>query len=155
VSALSSARSWVWGARFALVTLALLPLPAVALDYLSLAEVAVMYDAPSQKSAPLFVIARHTPVEVVVALESWYKVRDAGGGIAWVEKRQLSPKRTLQVTVPSAQVRARADANAALVFEAEKDVVLELVETADAGWAKVRHRDGQSGYVRANQVWGL
>ena len=141
--------------RFTFAALALLPLPAAALEYLSLAEAAVMYDAPSQKSAPLFVIARHTPVEVVVALESWYKVRDAGGGIAWVEKRQLSPKRTLQVTAPSAQVRAKADASAALVFEAEKDVVLELVETADAGWVKVRHRDGQGGFVRANQIWGL
>ena len=55
----------------------------------------------------------------------------------------------------AAKVRAKADANAAVVFEAEKDVVLELVEVADAGWVKVRHRDGQSGFVRANQVWGL
>lgn len=134
---------------------ALLPLPAVALEYLSLAEAAVMYDAPSQKSVPLYVIARHTPIETVVALENWYKVRDAGGGLAWVEKRQLSPKRTVQVIAPMAQVRAQADANAALVFEAEKDVVLDLMEPAAAGWAKVQHRDGQSGYVRASQVWGL
>ncbi|MCX7175596.1 MAG: SH3 domain-containing protein [Proteobacteria bacterium] len=139
----------------ALATLSVLPLPAAALDYLSLAEAAVMYDAPSQKAAPQFVIALHTPVAVVVALESWYKVRDAAGGIAWVEKRQLSPKRTLQVTVPRVQVRSQPDANAAPVFEAEKDVVLELVEVAEAGWVKIRHRDGQSGFVRANQVWGL
>lgn len=141
--------------KFVVLTLAALPLPAAALDYLSLAEAAVMYDAPSQKAAPRFVIARHTPVEVVVALESWYKVRDAAGGIAWVEKRQLSPKRTLQVTAPRAQVRAQPDAHAAPVFEAEKDVVLELLEVAEAGWVKVRHRDGQGGFVRANQVWGL
>lgn len=141
--------------KVAAAMLMALPLPAAALDYLSLAEPAVMYDAPSQKSIPRFVIARHTPVEVVVALESWYKVRDAGGGIAWVEKRQLSPKRTVQVTAQSAQVRARAEAGAPLVFEAEKDVVLDFLESAEAGWIKVRHRDGQSGYVRANQVWGL
>ena len=142
-------------AKFVFVMLMVLSLPAAALDYLSLAEAAVMYDAPSQKAAPLFVIARHTPVEVVVALESWYKVRDAAGGIAWVEKRQLSPKRTVQVTAPTAQVRAKADASAAVVFEAEKDVVLELLEVAEAGWVKVKHRDGQSGHVRSNQVWGL
>lgn len=130
-------------------------MPAWAIDYLSVAEAAVMYDAPSQKSAPQFVIARYTPVEVVVALESWYKVRDAGGGIAWMEKRQLSPKRTLQVTAPSAQVRAKPDATATTVFEAEKDVVLDLVEVAEAGWVKVRHREGATGFVRANQVWGL
>lgn len=145
--------------RFGFVLLgmtALVALPAAALDFLSLAEAAVMYDAPSLKATPLFVIARSTPVEVVVALEGWYKVRDAGGSLAWIEKRQLSEKHTLQVTVSRAQVRAQAEPNAAPVFEAEKDVILELVEPVSvAGWAKVRHRDGQTGFVRTNQVWGL
>lgn len=141
--------------KLAFAVLALASLPAAALDYVSLAEAAVMYDAPSQKALPLFVIARNTPVEVVVALEAWFKVRDASGGMAWIEKRLLSEKRSLLVTAARAQVRAKPEPNAPLVFEAEKDVVLELVEAATAGWAKVRHRDGQSGFVRANQVWGL
>jgi len=141
--------------RLAFTLLLLASLPAAALDYLSLAEAAVMYDAPSLKAAPLFVIARYTPVEVVVALEAWIKVRDATGGLAWVEKRQLSEKRTVLVTAPRAQVRAQAEPNAPLVFEAEKDVVLELAGPTNAGWAQVRHRDGQSGFVRVNQVWGL
>jgi hypothetical protein len=34
-------------------------------------------------------------------------------------------------------------------------VALELLEPASAGWAKVKHRDGGIGYIRANQVWGL
>ncbi len=140
---------------FPLASLAL-AMPAQALDYRSLVEPTTMYDAPSQKGTPLFVIARQTPVEVVVALEGWVKVRDAGGGIAWIEKRTLSDKRTLLVTAARAEVRNAPDANAPLVFEAEKDVVLELVESLPgSGWAKVRHRDGQVGYVRAGQIWGL
>ncbi|MBI3523356.1 MAG: hypothetical protein HY066_02320 [Betaproteobacteria bacterium] len=141
----------------ALTVLLLASLPAAALDYLSLAEPAVMYDAPSLKAAPLFVIARYTPVEVVVALEAWIKVRDASGDLAWIEKRQLSEKRTVLVTAQRAQVRSQPDANAPLVFEAEKNVVLELVQPvlAATGWVQVRHRDGQSGFVRVNQVWGL
>ena len=142
--------------KLALFVLALTALPAAALDYLSLAEAAVMYDAPSLKATPLFVIARNTPVEVVVALEGWYKVRDAAGSLAWIEKRQLSEKRTLLITAARAQVRAQPEPAAAQVFEAEKDVILELVEPASvAGWARVKHRDGQGGYIRSSQVWGL
>ena len=37
----------------------------------------------------------------------------------------------------------------------EKNVSLDYLEAAPGGWIKVRHRDGQSGYVRANQVWGI
>ena len=142
--------------RFVFVLLMLAALPAAALEYLSLADATVMYDAPSLKATPLFVIARHTPVEVVVSLEGWCKVRDFSGSLAWIEKRQLSEKRTVLVTAPRAQVRSQPEANATLVFEAEKDVVLELVEPVPvAGWAKVKHRGGQSGFIRVNQVWGI
>lgn len=142
-------------AGFGLIA-SLLAAPAWALEFLSVAEAgAVMYDAPSQKAKPVFLAARGTPVEVVVSLEGWLKVRDASGDIAWIEKRDLIEKRMLIVTARSAEVRSQADAGAPLVFEAEKDVVLELVEAGPPGWAKVRHRDGQSGFVRVNQVWGL
>lgn len=126
-----------------------------AIDYLSVAEAAAMYDAPSQKAHPLFAVAAGTPVEAVVTLDAWVKVRDAKGELAWVEKRLLSPKRMVMVRADRAEVRVQADEKAALVFEAEKDVVLEWVEPGPLGWARVRHRDGQSGFVKAQQVWGL
>ncbi|OIQ97724.1 bacterial SH3 domain protein [mine drainage metagenome] len=143
--------------RTALVGIALLLAagPAAALDYRSLAAPTVMYDAPSIKAKPLYVIARDTPVEVVVALDGWLKVRDASGSLAWIEKGVVADQRTVQVSVSRAQVRSQPQADAPLVFEAEKNVVLTLLEAAPAGWAKVQHRDGQTGYVRADQVWGL
>ena len=42
-----------------------------------------------------------------------------------------------------------------MLAELDKWVVVEFVEPAAPGWAKVRHRDGPTGYVRATQVWGL
>ena len=91
----------------------------------------------------------------MVSLEGWTKVRDADGGLAWIEKKHLSEQRTVLVTASLAQVRREANDDAPLAFEAQKGVALEFVEPAVAGWAKVRHRDGMSGYVRASQVWGL
>ncbi len=133
---------------------------AWALEFVSVAEPAVLYDAPSQKAKPLFVVARQTPIEVVVTLGGWLKVRDATGGIAWIEKRQVSEQRTLLVTAARAQVRTAPATDAPLAFEAEKSVVLEWQAPSPTipvspGWARVRHRDGQSGFVRADQVWGL
>ncbi|MDR2240830.1 MAG: hypothetical protein LBE33_10345 [Zoogloeaceae bacterium] len=129
---------------------------AWALEFLSVAEAGVvMYDAPSQKAKPLFLIQRGTPVEAVVSLEGWIKVRDVDGDIAWIEKKSLSEQRMLIVTGSGAEVRAQADAAAPLVFEADSGVLLELLDAAPPGWARVRHADGQSGFVRANQVWGL
>lgn len=129
--------------------------PAAAIEYRSVDSVAVLYDAPSVKGKPLFVIKRFTPVEPVVSLEGWSKVRDADGGLAWIEKKHLSEQRTVLVTAAQAQIRREASDDAPVVFEAQKGVALEFVEPGAAGWAKVRHRDGASGYVRATQVWGL
>lgn len=140
--------------------LSVLPLLAAALDMRSIepadgAAATVLYDAPSKMGKKLFLIRRYTPVEVVVGLEGWVKVRDVDGALAWVEKKALAERRTVVVTAERAQVRQSADNSAALLFEAEKGVALELLEPASAGWAKVRHRDGSVGYLRVNQVWGL
>jgi SH3-like domain-containing protein len=139
-----------------ILALALLLFPGVAsaLDYRSVAEIAILYDAPSQKAKPLFAIAAGTPVETIVTLDTWVKVRDMKGDLAWIERRLLSDKRMLQTRGGGAQIRAAANDQAAAVFEAEADVLLELVEPGPAGWIKVRHRDGQQGFAKPGQLWG-
>lgn len=138
-----------------LVVMALSASPVFALDYRTVTEAAAMYDAPSAKASPLFIVRPGTPVELVVSLDGWAKVRDSKGDLVWIDKKYLTDKRNVIVRSDRAQVRAAAEDKAALVFEAERDVVLELVEAVHGGWAKVRHRDGQSGFVKAPQVWGL
>ena len=132
-----------------------LAVPALAIEYRTVNIATVLYDAPSLRGSKLFVIRRGTPVESVVNLEGWSKVRDADGGLAWIEAAALVKRRSVIVTVARAQVRQNADEAAALVFEAEKNVSLEYLETSPGGWVKVRHREGQTGFVRINQIWGF
>jgi SH3-like domain-containing protein len=141
---------------------ALAAAPARA-EFRSTAEPAtIVYDAPSAKSKALWLLSRDTPVEVIVPLEAWVKVREVGGTIGWVEKKALAERRTLVVRQPVAEVRVTPDDAAPLVFRAEQSVLLELAEpaaspatTATPGWVKVRHRDGQVGFVRISQVFGF
>ncbi len=126
-----------------------------ALEYLSMADNAViMYNAPSLKADKLFVASRHLPVEAIVKVEGWVKVRDSSGTLAWVEQKAVSNKRFVIVIELQADVYQEADANSTLVFQAQKNVILEWLESSINGWIKVRHRDGQSGYVKITQVWG-
>ena len=144
------------GCRLLPWLLAAAALPATAIDYRSVeAPVAVLYDSPSQKGAKLYLLRQHTPLEVVVKLEGWIKVRDVEGTLAWVDSKLLSERRMVVVTADRAEVRKDPNANAAIVFAAEKWVALELLEPAQAGWARVRHADGSQGYIKAPQVWGL
>ena len=136
--------------------LALAALGAQAAEYRSLGDrPAILYDAPSAKADRLFVASRYYPFEVLVKLDQWTKVRDANGEVAWVENKALGEQAMVMVTVPLADIRAAPNAQSALVFEAYKQVLLEVVEAPADGWLKVRHRDGQQGYIRVAHVWGV
>jgi SH3-like domain-containing protein len=129
--------------------------PAPAAEFRALGEKpAILYDAPSTRADRLFVASRNYPFEVLVKLDQWTKVRDANGEVAWVENGALGSKATVLVTVPLADVRAAPNAQSPLVFEAYKQVILEVLEPPANDWLKVRHRDGQQGFIRVAHVWG-
>ena len=145
-----------WRRLFGTACLALLAAPALAIDYRSVeVPAAILYDSPSQKGKKLYLIRAQTPVEAVVRLEGWVKVRDAEGTLAWIEARNLGERRTLVVTAPRAEIRESDKAEAPVVATLDKWVVVDFIEAAAPGWAKVRHRDGATGFVRSTQVWGL
>jgi SH3-like domain-containing protein len=149
----------VFGRPLALAASLLFTAGAAGAEFHSTSDPVVLYDAPSVKAKPLFVLGREVPVEVIVSVEGWYKIRDATGSVAWIEKKAVADRRTVVVRASSADIVASPEANAAIVFKAEQNVLLELADasyaTSTPGWAKVRHRDGQTGYVRISQVWGL
>ena len=132
---------------------------AWAAEFHATTDVTVMYDAPSSKARPLFVLGRDIPLEVIVNVEGWMKVRDVGGTVAWVDKKSIGDKRMLVVRAPVADILANPLDTAPVVFKAEQNVLLEVADTSyvssTPGWVKVRHRDGQVGYVRIALVWGV
>ena len=140
----------------ALVMLALATLPVGAAEFRSVAEnAAVLYDAPSAKAKKRYILGRGYPVEVVVVVEGWTKIRDAGGELAWIETRSLSERRSVMVKTTLADVRTAAEDKAPLAFQAEQNVLLDLNELTGTGWARVTHRDGQTGYIKVSVVWGV
>ncbi len=142
-------------AGFAAVLLAAAPC-ALSAEFRTLGErPAILYDAPSAKADRLFVASRFYPLEVLVKLDQWTKVRDVNGEVAWVENKAFGERRTALVTVPLADVRTGPAVTSPLAFEAYKHVLLEVLEAPATDWVKVRHRDGQQGYIRLAHVWGF
>jgi SH3-like domain-containing protein len=132
---------------------------AQAADYRAVGDTpAVLYDGPTLRSAKKYVAPKGMPLEIVVNDQGGFtKVRERGGELLWIETKALTNRRMLAVAVASAQIRASADDNAAVVFEARQDVALEATDAPNAAaslWVRVRHRDGQTGFVKLTQMWG-
>lgn len=129
---------------------------AWAVDYKSVGgEPAILYDAPTLRGNRLAIAPRGMPLEIVFAQNDWIKVRDSAGALSWIEKKALADRRTVVVTdAAPVQVHAAADDNAPVVFRVQPGVLMELAGAPASGWVAVRHRDGQSGFVRVGSVWG-
>lgn len=135
--------------------LALLANAAQALEFRSAASHGVvMFDAPDNLARKVFVLSRGTPLEIMVEQGDWVRVRDQGGSLAWVRKQDVSSQRTLQVIKP-ASVYRDADAKSPALFRASPGLLLNLLENTKTGWIKVKHRDGETGFIRIEEVWGL
>ncbi|WP_058051128.1 SH3 domain-containing protein [Janthinobacterium sp. Ant5-2-1] len=150
-SALLSKFRWMAGAVLLLATAA-----SHAVDFKTVgAAPVILYDAPSSKGGKLYVAPRGMPLEVVLSYGEWVKVRDASGEMAWTEAKGLSAKRNVVARAANLRVRASPDDTASAILLVDKGVLLEMSEQASSGWVKVRHKDGQSGYVKTSEVWGL
>ncbi|MFA6066944.1 hypothetical protein AKG95_26620 [Janthinobacterium lividum] len=150
-SALLSKFRWIAGAVLLLATAA-----SHAVDFKTVgAAPVILYDAPSAKGGKLYVAPRGMPLEVVLSYGEWVKVRDASGEMAWTEAKGLSAKRNVVARAANLKVRASPDDTASAVILVDKGVLLEMSEQPSSGWIKVRHKDGQSGYVKTSEVWGL
>ena len=128
---------------------------ACAVDFVSVRDdSAILYDAPSIEAKKLFVVNRYMPFEQVVTLNSWVKVRDRSGGLYWIEKRALSNERYVFALLPLVDVRTAPDTSAARAFQVRQQIAMQFIESTGTGWIKVRHQDGNGGYVRSTEVWG-
>ena len=138
------------------ILLALLPSWAVALEFRSVGvPKAILYDAPSSSAKKIYLLSQFYPVEVIVNLGDWLKVRDYQGSISWVEAKQLSAKNMVMM-INNSEMRQSADTASTIVATLEKGVLLEaLPGQAVNGWLKFKHRDGAAGFVPISVTWGF
>jgi len=128
---------------------------AHAADYRSVgAESAILYNAPSERARKVFIAPRGMPVELILNLDGWSKIRDAEGDLSWVASRALVDRRTVVVTAVRTSILAGNSDTAMMLATADKGVLFDMLAPAAGGWVKVMHVDGTSGYVRTTEVWG-
>lgn len=143
--------------RLGLTILVLLSSASYAAEFGSAALApTILYDAPSPQAKKTFLLSQGYPLQVLVKIEVWVKVRDSTGSVGWVNQGSFSNRRMVQVKTSQAEVRQTASESAPVIFRVERAVMLELLEnpSANATWLRIRHPDGSGGFIAAQQVWG-
>ncbi len=143
-----------------IVGLAAVSAGAWAEDFKQTNEAATIgFEGPSTRATKQYLYPRGTPLEILVQIEGWYKVRDSQGALVWVERKTLGDRGNVQVKPgAAADVFANPDANSLVAFRVDGGVLLTLVappSPSTGAFAQVRHRDGQTGYMRLDALFGL
>ncbi len=140
--------------RLLLLALLAVSAPAWALDFVSTDRAAILYDAPASQANKVAVVSAGYPLEVLVRLQDWVKVRDATGAIEWIAADALGPQATVMVNVPQATVYAQPSAASQALFQVNQGVAFPLLGQS-GGWAQVKLPNGASGYLPLAALWGL
>ena len=63
----------------------------------------ILYEAPSATTKRVYLVDEGYPLEIIVNLGDWLKVRDPYGTLSWAESKNLQSKRTVIVKVDKAK----------------------------------------------------
>ena len=124
-------------------------------DFVTTSRPAILYDAPSVAANRTAIIGPGYPLEVLVRIENWLKVRDRTGELLWIESSNAQGKPSVIVTSASANVLEKPQPDASTRYRVSQGVSLELAgDSGEPGWLKVRHPQGGEGYLSLRDIWG-
>ena len=105
----------------------------------------------------MYIVTEGYPLEVLVSLKDWKKVKDHNGKISWIESKHTNNERTVLILKDDAVIFNQANEKSHKLAYVEKFVVLKLNSPILVGnWAQVKTQiEGLIGFVNAREVWGL
>ena len=139
---------------FSLITISFF----VHADFISVnVKQAVLFEGPSKTTEKMYIVTEGYPLEVLVSLKDWKKVKDHNGKISWIESKHTHNERTVLITKDDAVIFNQANEKSHKLANVEKFVVLKLNSPILVGnWAQVKTQiEGLIGFVNAREVWGL
>ncbi|MDY0131968.1 MAG: SH3 domain-containing protein [Desulforegulaceae bacterium] len=107
---------------------------------------------PGTKYEVLWQAEKNYPLEVVEEKGKWVHFKDFEGYEGWAYKPLLGKKKTVVVKVYKSNIRSGPGTEHPIVFTAEKGTPFEVIDTKN-GWQRVRHSDGDSGWISSSLLW--
>ncbi|MBC2834400.1 hypothetical protein H7F16_02715 [Gemmobacter straminiformis] len=93
------------------------------------------------------------PLRITAEYEHWRRVEDAEGAGGWVHYSLLSGVRSALVAQDLADFRDGPSDDAAVLFQAERNVV-GWIQECEPEWCRLSI-DGEKGWVRKTALWGV
>ncbi len=141
-------RSLGWVLAFLL----LFSLPALAERLSVSVPMANIRSGPGTTYKVLWRVERNHPLKVVKTSGEWIYFSDFEGDRGWVHRDIVSDADAVIVTRDKVNVRTGPGADHDVAFTVARGVPFQVVERKGK-WIRVRHADGEAGWIHAMLVW--
>jgi len=127
-------------------------------DFMSVnADQAFLHEAPSDSTKKSFIVTRGYPLEVIVSLKEWKKVKDHEGLINWIKTSDLSSKRSVLNLKGDNPIYLEPSSASPILAKVNENVTLELLDAKKIDdWVKVYSKVADiEGFIKATDLWGI
>ena len=125
----------------------------LAAEYASVKKDGVnIRSGPDTKYNVVWQVFESFPLEVVKREGKWANVVDFEGDKGWIYETLISSKKTVIVNVDTANMRAGASTDDALVATVKKGVVFDVLEIK-GDWMKLRYKNEITGWMHNSLIW--
>lgn len=116
--------------------------------------VANIRSGPGMKYDVLWSVGQFYPLQVLSRNGRWYQVKDFEGDVGWIHRKLISQIPAVVVRARSAKVRSGPGTRYRARFIADRGSAFKLLQQAGE-WIRVRHMDGDGGWIHRKLLWGL
>ena len=132
--------------------------PVFSADFVSIStKKAILYEGPSDATDKEYIITEGYPLQVMVRLKDWLKVKDHEGKISWINVSDTAKQRMVMTLKKNVNLFYKPTINSVHLATVDEFVTLKLLSSYDSnGWIEVKTLTGYiEGYVRKEDVWGF
>jgi SH3-like domain-containing protein len=108
---------------------------------------------PGKNYDVLWSVGKYFPVDIVKTSGDWREIRDFEGDVGWMHHSLLKEVPSVIVKGSLVNVREGPGKDTKVLFQAETGVSFKVEEKKDK-WLRVRHADGDTGWIHESLVWG-
>ncbi|MCW7754738.1 SH3 domain-containing protein [Desulfobotulus sp. H1] len=107
---------------------------------------------PGTQHSVLWQAEANYPLEVLEKRDGWVRFRDFEGYEGWVSANLTGTTPSVVVKNSKANVRSGPGTSHSIVFTVEKGVPFRVLGR-QGEWVRIRHADGDEGWIHRNLVW--
>jgi SH3-like domain-containing protein len=108
---------------------------------------------PGKNYEVLWSVGKYFPVDIVKTSGDWRQIRDYEGDAGWIHRSLLKEIPSVIVKGSLVNVREGPGKDTKVLFQAESGVSFRVEEKKDK-WLRVKHADGDTGWIHESLVWG-